>query len=47
MSASVVSPYACLLLIFLFVYFLLYPLVEYFRDKHGNTTQDLPLQNRG
>lgn len=37
MLSLATSPYAFLVLVFLFAYFFLYPLVEYFRDKNGES----------
>lgn len=30
-----IPPYATLLLVFIFLYFFVYPFVEYIRDRHG------------
>lgn len=35
MSAFIMAPYASVLLLFAFLYFFVYPFVDYIRDKHG------------
>jgi hypothetical protein len=35
MAPLIETPYASLLLLFLFVYFALHPSLDYIRDKHG------------